>query len=72
MIIFLTALLLAHTIGAGVLRGRSFGGVAALIEDSLRLFTVAVVSEDRFCVIKIGDLLLCNVICLVFEHLLDA
>ena len=52
---------LAHVTGAGVLRGRPFGGVAALIKDSLRLFTVTVVSEDRFCLIKIGDLLLCNV-----------
>ena len=46
---------------AGVLRGRPFGGVAALIKDSLRFFTVTVVSEHRFCVIKIGDLLSCNV-----------
>ena len=52
---------MAHATGAGVLRGRPFGGVAALIKDSLRIFTVTVVSEDRFCVIKIGDLLLCNV-----------
>ena len=52
---------MAHVTGAGFLRGRPFGGVAALTKDSLRLFTVTVVSEDRFCVIKIGNLLLCNV-----------
>ena len=53
---------MAHATGAGVLRGRPFDCVAALIKDSLRLFTIIVVSDDRFCVIKIGDLLLCNVI----------
>ena len=52
---------MAHVTGAGVLRGRPFGDVAALIKDSLSLFTVTVVSEVRVCVIKIGDLLLCNV-----------
>ena len=52
---------MAHATGTGVLRGRPFGGVVALIKDSLRLFTVTVISENRFCVIKIGDLLLCNV-----------
>ena len=49
---------MAYEIGAGVLRGRPFGGVAALIKNSLRLFTVTVVSEDRFCVIKIGDVIM--------------
>ena len=51
---------MAHVIWAGVLRGRPIGGVAALIKDSLILFTVTIVREDRFCVIKIGDLLLWN------------
>ena len=64
---------MAHVTGAGVLRDRPFGGVAALIKDSLRLFTVTVVSEDCFCVIKIDDLLLCNVyFCLVLVYLTEA
>ena len=47
---------MTHATGASVLCGSPFGGIAALIKNSLRLFTVPVVSEDRFFVFKIGDL----------------
>ena len=52
---------MAHATGVGVLCGRPFGGVAALIKDSMTSFTITVFGEDRFCVIKISDLLLGNV-----------
>ena len=40
---------------AEVLRGRSYGGVAALIKNSLRHVTTTIITTEHFCIIKVFD-----------------
>ena len=44
----------------GMLRGRSFGGVMMLIKNDLRKYTETVVCDERYIIVKIGDLLIVN------------
>ena len=46
---------------SGVLRGRSFGAVAALITVNLRSVGTTIASSERYCVIKIADWIIINV-----------
>jgi Reverse transcriptase (RNA-dependent DNA polymerase) len=45
----------------GVLRGRPFGGVMILAKHSLTHFTTILCASERLVVIKIGNVLICNV-----------
>jgi len=44
----------------GMLRGRPFGGVMMLIKNDLRKYTETVVCDERYIIVKIGDLLIVN------------
>jgi len=46
---------------SGMLRGRPFGGVITLVNNKWRKVTETVKCDDRFVIIKIGDLLIVNV-----------
>ena len=50
-----------HVVAAGVLWDRPYGGVAVLIKEHLRPITTMVIAEERFCVIKIAECILCHV-----------
>ena len=50
-----------HVVAAGVLWGRPYGNVAVLIKEHLRPIATMVISEERRCVIKISEWILCNV-----------
>ena len=49
------------TVESGMLRGRPFGGVMMLIKDHLRNHTETVKCDDRYTIVRIGNLLIVNV-----------
>ena len=59
---------MCQAVEAGVLRGRPYGGVGALIKNSLRHVTTKIISTERFCIIKISDWLLFWYIFAMFWH----
>ena len=52
---------ICQAVDAGVPPCRSYGGVAALIKNSLLHVTTTSISTERFCIIKIFDWLLCSI-----------
>jgi len=50
-----------NSVQAGMLRGRPFGGVITLVNNNLRNYTESVKCDDRYAIIKVGDLLLVNI-----------
>ena len=52
---------LSKQLETGMLRGRPYGGVITLIKNNLRKITQTVKCDDRFAIVRIGDILLVNV-----------
>ena len=52
---------MAKHIETGMLRGRPFGGVIALINNDWRSYTETVHCDDRYCVIRVANYILVNV-----------
>ena len=52
---------MSHAVESGVLRGRPYGGVAILVKDSLRHLMTTVIADERYCIIVIDKLFICNV-----------
>ena len=52
---------MSSTVAAGMLRGRPFGGVIALIKNNLRKLTKTIHCDDRYVIIPIGDCIFVNV-----------
>ena len=52
---------MSNMVNSGVLRGRPFGGVAALINVNLRSVCTTIASSERYCVIKFAACVIINV-----------
>ena len=52
---------MAKSVESGMLRGRPFGGVMMLIKNNLRKHTETVKCDDRYIIVRIGNLLIINV-----------
>ena len=52
---------MCHAVESGVLRGWSYGGVAILVKDSPRHLMTTVIADERYCIVMIDKLFICNV-----------
>ena len=52
---------MSYAVEAGVLRGRPFGGVITLISRKLQNYTKVVCTGERYVIVLVGNLLICNV-----------
>ena len=52
---------MSNMVNSGVLYGRPFGGVAALININLRSVCTTIASSEHYCIIKIADWIIINV-----------
>jgi len=52
---------MSSAVEAGVLRGRPFGGVITLISRKLQNYTKVVCTGERYVIVLVGNLLICNV-----------
>ena len=50
-----------NQVASGILRGRPFGGVAALIHKRLRSVTETIHCEERFCIVRVANYFIVNV-----------
>ena len=51
---------MASCVETGVLYGRPFGGVAILVRNHLRNFCQLVCADERFIIVTIGNLIMCE------------
>ena len=51
---------MCHALESGVLRERPCGGVAILVKDSLRHLITTVIADERYYIIVIDKLFICN------------
>ena len=52
---------MSHSVDAGMMRGRPFGGVITLINNKLRKVTQTIYCEERFCIVRVANYLFVNV-----------
>ena len=52
---------MSDSITQGPLVGRPYGGTSILIKNELRVVTKCIFCTDRYVVVRIGNLLICNV-----------
>jgi hypothetical protein len=52
---------MADIVGAGILRGRPFGGLISMIHNDLRKFTETISCSDRMSIIKVYSRIIINI-----------
>ena len=52
---------MSSAVESGILRGRPFGGVMILLKHGLSHLTRTLCANDRLVIVKLSNLLLCNV-----------